>query len=94
MSQALYEITVNAALDRDRPLSRAEWDAAAARVGPHRVPQLLAELDDAGLLPPDLLAVAVPAAWDGAEDPTDRLPPARWTELFADAGLPAPPPDR
>ncbi|MCO5563880.1 hypothetical protein L7F22_017531 [Adiantum nelumboides] len=31
VSQALYEITVNALLDRDRPLTRADWDAAVAR---------------------------------------------------------------
>ena len=61
MSQALYEITVNALLDRDRPLTRADWDAAVARVGGHRVPQLLAELTDAGLVGADLLPGAVAA---------------------------------
>lgn len=90
MSQALYEVTVNALLDRDRPLTREEWDAAAARVGAHRTPLLLAELDDAGLLPPDLLPVAVRAAWDGADRPDERLHPDRWAELFDAAGLPAP----
>ncbi|MFP5022098.1 hypothetical protein [Pseudonocardia phyllosphaerae] len=87
MSQGLYEVTVNALLDRDRPLTPAEWDAAAARVGPARTPQLLAELDDAGLLGTDLLPAAVAAAW--AESP-QRLPADRWAELFDDAGLERP----
>ena len=52
------------------------------------------ELDDAGLLPPALLASAVPEAWAGARDPVDRLPRARWAELFAAAGLPVPSPGR
>ncbi|WFG46281.1 hypothetical protein [Pseudonocardia alni] len=94
MSQALYEVTVNALLDRDRPLTAAGWDAAAARVGRDRAPLLLAELDDAGLLPPALLASAVPEAWAGARDPVDRLPRSRWAELFAAAGLPVPSPGR
>lgn len=88
MSQALYEVTVNALLDRDRPLTRAEWDAAAARVGRGRVPLLLAELDDAGLLPPELLAVVVPEARDAGVGAADRLPPERWAELLAAAGPP------
>ncbi|MBP2367334.1 hypothetical protein [Pseudonocardia parietis] len=86
MSQALYEITVNALLDRDRPLDPAEWDAAVARVGGNRAPLLLAELDDAGLLGPELLAVAVPAAWKLADRPLDRLSAVRWRELYAAAG--------
>ncbi|MEV1294808.1 hypothetical protein [Pseudonocardia sp. NPDC049635] len=86
MSQALYEITVNALLDRDRPLTRAEWDAAVARVGGNRVPQLLDELDHAGLLEPGLFAIAVPAAWEAAERPWERLPGERWRELFVAAG--------
>ncbi|MBN9789618.1 MULTISPECIES: hypothetical protein [unclassified Pseudonocardia] len=90
MSQALYEITVNALLDRDRPLTRADWDAAVARVGGHRLPQLLAELTDAGLVGADLLPGAVAEAWASADRPLDRLPAARWRELFDDAGL-APP---
>ncbi|WP_308819996.1 hypothetical protein [Pseudonocardia alni] len=90
MSQALYEITVNALLDRDRPLTRADWDAAVARVGGPRVPQLLAELTDAGLVGADLLPGAVAGAWASADRPLDRLPAARWRELFDDAGL-APP---
>ena len=73
MSQALYEITVNALLDRDRPLTRADWDAAVARVGGHRVPQLLAELTDAGLVGADLLPGAVAEAWASADRPLDRL---------------------
>lgn len=91
VSQALYEITVNALLDRDRPLTAAEWDAAAARVGGNRVPLLLAELDDAGLLDDELLPAAVRQAWAGADDAVDRLGPARWAELFAAAGVPVPP---
>ena len=89
MSQALYEITVNALLDRDRALTPAEWDAALARVGGHRAPQLLAELDDAGLIEPELLAAVVPAAWELADRPLARLPADRWRELFADAGVEA-----
>lgn len=91
MSQGLYEITVNALLDRDRPLTAAEWAAAAARVGGNRVPLLLAELDDAGLLTPDLLPDAVRQAWAGADRPAERLDPARWAELCTAAGLPVPP---
>lgn len=90
VSQALYEVTVNALLDRDRPLTRGQWDGAAARVGADRAPLLLAELDDAGLLPPDLLPAAVRAAWDGADRPAGRLHPDRWAELFDAAGLPFP----
>ncbi len=90
VSQALYEITVNALLDRDRPITRPDWDAAVARVGGHRVPQLLAELTDAGLVGADLLPGAVAEAWASADRPLDRLPAARWRELFGDAGL-APP---
>ncbi|GAA1396366.1 hypothetical protein GCM10009613_47500 [Pseudonocardia kongjuensis] len=86
MSQALYEITVNALLDRDRPLTAAEWDAAVARVGGNRVPQLLDELDDAGLVGPELAARAVPEAWAGADRPWERLPVERWRELFAGIG--------
>ncbi|SFM99794.1 hypothetical protein SAMN05216207_100622 [Pseudonocardia ammonioxydans] len=91
MSQALYEITVNALLDRDRALTPAEWDAAVARVGGHRAPQLLAELDDAGLIEPELLASVVPAAWELADRPLARLPTDRWRELFTDAGVEARP---
>ncbi|MEQ3552553.1 hypothetical protein WIS52_18930 [Pseudonocardia nematodicida] len=91
VSQALYEITVNALLDRDRALTPAGWDAAVARVGPPRVPQLLAELDDAGLIGPELLASAVPAAWGLADRPLDRLPAGRWRELYGDAGADLPP---
>ncbi|MBC3191602.1 hypothetical protein H7X46_11060 [Pseudonocardia sp. C8] len=91
MSQALYEITVNALLDRDRPLTPAEWEAAVARVGGPRAPQLVAELDDAGLLGADLLAVAVPAAWELADRPLERLPADRWRELYAAAGAGPPP---
>lgn len=87
MSQALYEITVNALLDRDRPLAPAEWDAAVTRVGGDRAPLLLAELDDAGLLVPELLATAVPAAWALADRPLARLPADRWRELYAAAGV-------
>ncbi|MEJ8278075.1 hypothetical protein [Pseudonocardia spirodelae] len=91
MSQALYEITVNALLDRDRPLTGDEWDAAVARVGGHRAAQLLAELADAALLPAPVLARAVREAWAGADRPLERLPAARWAELCDDAGLPVPP---
>ena len=91
MSQALYEITVNALLDRDRPLTPAEWAAAVVRVGGNRAPLLLAELDDAGLLGPELLRVVVPAVWERAERPLDRLPTDRWRELHDDAGVGFPP---
>lgn len=90
MSQALYEVTVNALLDRDRPVTRAGWEAAAARVGGNRVPALLAELDDAGLVPPELLPDAVREAWAGADRPAERLAPQRWAELCDAAGLPRP----
>ncbi|ANY08772.1 hypothetical protein [Pseudonocardia sp. HH130630-07] len=91
MSQALYEITVNALLDRGRPLAPREWDAAVARVGRDRAPLLLAELDDAGLLTPELLPTAVRTAWEGADRPLVRLDAGRWRELFAAAGLGVPP---
>ncbi|MDN5918775.1 MAG: hypothetical protein L0I76_27400 [Pseudonocardia sp.] len=86
MSAGLYEITVNALLDRGVALSRAEWETAAARVGHERAPALLVELTEADLLPAEVLPRAVADAWTGPRRPTHRLDPEQWVELFGAAG--------
>ncbi|RZT86797.1 hypothetical protein EV383_3695 [Pseudonocardia sediminis] len=86
MSAGLYEITVNALLDRGAVLSRTEWTTAATRVGHERVPALLVELTDADLVGDDVLPRAVADAWSGPARPTQRLDPEQWVELFAAAG--------
>lgn len=86
MSAGLYEITVNALLDRGAVLGRTGWAAAAARVGHERVPALLVELTDAELIGDDVLPRAVADAWSGPARPTRRLDPEQWVELFAAAG--------
>lgn len=86
VSAGLYEITVNALLDRGVALGHAEWVSAGARVGAERMPALLAELADAELLTGDVLARAVAEAWSGPRHPARRLDPERWVELFGAAG--------
>lgn len=83
---ALYEVTVNALLDRDALLTGAEWASAAARVGRDRAPMLLVELADADLVTGDVLARAVSDAWRRADRPSGVVEPERWIELFRDAG--------
>ncbi|MBW0103841.1 hypothetical protein [Pseudonocardia sp. KRD291] len=86
MSAGLYEITVNALLDRGTALSRTEWESAASRVGRERVPALLVELTDAALIGGDVLPRAVADAWSGPARPERRLDPEQWVELFGAAG--------
>lgn len=86
MSQALYELTINALLDRDVPLNaRDEWRRPAVRVGREREPALLAELYDVDLITPELLPFVVAEAWSAPEWPSRRLDHGRWLELFRSA---------
>lgn len=86
MSAGLYEITVNALLDRGVAIGAAGWASAAARVGHERVPALLAELTDAGLVTADVLPRAVADAWSGPRRPMQSLDLEQWVQLFGDAG--------
>lgn len=86
MSAGLYEITVNALLDRGAAVGRTEWAAAAARVGHERTPVLLVELFDADLIRGDVLARAAADAWSAPARPSRRLDPEQWVELFGAAG--------
>lgn len=86
VSAGLYEITVNALLDRGVAIGAAGWASAAARVGHERVPALLVELTDADLVTADVLPRAVADAWSGPRRPAQRLDPEQWVQLFGDAG--------
>ncbi len=73
-------------VDRADELTREELLTAYGRVGRDGNPAMLVDLRAEGLIPADVLPVAVSEAWERAEFPEAALDPDEWTELFRECG--------
>ena len=60
--------------------------SAGIRFGRNSYPTLVAEVDEMGLLTPQVASRVVPDAWSSAEFPFAHLGADRWAELFDQAG--------